>query len=123
MHKTLFVFTIVSTLAHALYNPFFVQDTPPQRTQVQKKEIVYKDKKPVAARKSIDMSYFGFVSSTIGEFALVSFNGKNIIINQNDSLYNNEEIFKIGKITSNYILLKDRQGRVQTVYFSSEDNK
>ena len=85
MHKTLFVFTIVSTLAHALYNPFFVQDTPPQRTQVQKKEIVYKDKKPVAARKSIDMSYFGFVSSTIGEFALVSFNGKNIIINQNDS--------------------------------------
>ena len=48
---------------------------------------------------------------------------KNIVINKNDSLYNDEEIFKIGKITSNYILLKDRQGRVQTVYFSSEDNK
>ena len=123
MHKILFVLTIVSTLVHALYNPFFVEDKPPERIQIQKKEIVYKEKKPVVARKNIDMTYFGFVSSNIGEFALVSFNGKNIIISQNDSLYNNEDIFKIGKITSNYILLKDRQGRRQTVYFSSEENK
>lgn len=123
MHKIVFVFTIVSTLVHALYNPFFVEDKPPKRTQIQKKEIIYQDKKPVVARKSIDMTYFGFVSSNIGEFALVSFNSQNIVIKKNDSLYNDEEIFKIGKITSNYILLKDRQGRRQTVYFSSEENK
>ena len=105
----------------AFYNPFFKDDI--QRKEIHKEVIKKSIYKPVVARKSIDMGYFGFVSSAIGEFALVSFNGKNIVISQNDSLYNNEEVFKIKKITSNYILLKDRYGRVQTVYFSSEENK
>ena len=122
MHKVLFVLTIVSSLAHALYNPFFTEDKPPREIRQEKiiTETVYQKPVNIVARKSINMKYFGFVSSTIGEFALVNFKGRNIVISANDSLYNNEDIFKISKITSNYILLKDRQGRAQTIYFSSE---
>ena len=117
MHKILFVFTFVSTLVHALYNPFFVEDKPRENKKVQEK-VIY-EKKDVSKRKTIVMTYFGYVSSSKGKFALVRFNKKNIVISQNDRLYHDEEMFKIGKITSNYILLKDKQNRVQTVYFSS----
>lgn len=121
MHKILFVFTFVSTLVHALYNPFFVEDKPRKNTQTQEK--VFYQKSDLSKRETIEMTYFGYVSSSKGRFALVRFNKKNIVISQNDRLYHDEKMFQIGKITSNYILLKDRQDRVQTVYFSSSSKR
>ena len=115
MHKILFVFIIVSTLLHALYNPFFVEDKPRNARKVVIEEVA-----PKTERKNIVMTYFGFISTNIEEFALVSFNDKTIVIKNNDSLYNDTDIFKIKKITSNYILVKDKNGITQTVYFSSE---
>ena len=109
---------------YASYNPFF-QETKvfiPKQQNIQKstKPIVYK---PKPTRKNIQMTYFGFIHSKKGKFALVNFQNKNIIIRVNDSLYIDEQIFKIDKITSNYILLKDRYHRFQTVYFSSQTNQ
>ena len=121
MRIVLIVSILICSL-NAFYNPFFVEDKPKdiqQQREVIQKVIV--KPKPIPARKSVNMTYFGYVNGNAGKYALISFNGKNIVVTQNDSLYNNEDIFKIFKINSNYIVVKDRQGRAETVYFSSEE--
>lgn len=117
--RIIFTLLLLQLSVFAAYNPFFKDPEADKNRVIIKAPKTIKAYTPAPKRKSISMTYFGFVSSLTGEFALVSFSGKNIVIRQNDSLYNNEEIFKVGEITSNYILLKDRQGRAQTVYFSS----
>lgn len=118
MHKILFIFIIVPSIILAFYNPFFIEDKKNRSIKVIKEELV--NKKPIAKRQSVTIAYFGFVSSAIGEFALINFDGKNIVITQNDSLYKNDKIFRIKKITSNYIRITDKHGRAQTIYFSSD---
>jgi hypothetical protein len=107
---------------YAAYNPFFSEEKAPQPP---KETFPIDYMKPpssssMSERRSIEMTYFGFVESAKGTFALVNFNSKNIIIRQKDSLYIDEEIYTIEEITSNYITLKDKSSRTQTVYFSSE---
>ena len=118
MKRLLAIFITVPSLIYAAYNPFFSDEKPP----VQKKESqkVITQQKPTPTRKNAEIGYFGFIESNKGKFALVSFSGKNIVIRENDSLYLDEQIFKVTKITSNYILLNDRYKRAQTVYFSSQ---
>ena len=106
---------ILPTLIYAAYNPFF-GDKQPVRTVVKAPPPP-----PPPARTNINLLYFGYVDSSKGQFALVKFSGKNIVIRQTDSLYLGEKIFKVKKITSNYILFTDRHGRIQTVYFSSAE--
>jgi Tfp pilus assembly protein PilP len=123
MQKILITFVVVPTFMYASYNPFFSDNKPPSALQTRQKAVY---KTPIkqyiprqVSRKSIKMSYFGFIESNKGVFALVKYNGKNIVIHTNDFLYNDEKRFKIKKITSNYILVKDRRGNVESVYFSS----
>ena len=123
MHKIFIIFIILPSFIFASYNPFFSDDQAPAQTKtIQKTKVIIQQvqAKPIPARKSIDMEYIGFIETKKGKFALVTFNKKNIVIRKNDSLYIDEKVFKIQKITSNYILLKDRHYRMQTVYFSSQ---
>ena len=119
MQKLLMIILIIPDFLHAAYNPFFGEEKPLVLPNYNIKPAPPKVVKPVPARKNIDMSYFGFVESKKGKFALVSFTKKTIVVKEQDSLYLGEQIFKITKITSNFIHLKDRRNRVQTVYFSS----
>ncbi|MEA1955297.1 MAG: hypothetical protein U9N02_02245 [Campylobacterota bacterium] len=118
--QKIFILYILSVTIYASYNPFFQETTKPK---VQKQIFETNTKKvyikPKPKRKNINITYFGFIESKKGKFALVNFQNKNIVIRRNDSLYIDEQIFKIKKITSNYILIKDRYSRLQTVYFSS----
>ncbi len=124
MQKIIILLLIVPTFIYASYNPFFSDDKPDiPPAPVVKTVIEVVKPKPVPERKNIKMTYFGFVESKKGKFALVSFNNKNIVIRQADSLYLDEQIFKVISITSNYILFSDRRSRKQTVYFSSEENQ
>jgi len=118
MHKILILFLLIQTFSYASYNPFFSDEAPKQQPKRVGKTVVKEIE--VKPRQNIDITYFGFVESTKGKFALVNFNKKNIVIKQNDALYLNELIYKVKKITSNYILFSDRAGRMQSVYFSSE---
>ena len=124
MRKIFILFFILPSIVFASYNPFFTDDQAAQPTQkqLQKTKIIIQkvQAKPIPERKSIKMEYIGFIESKKGRFALVTFNKKNIVIRKNDSLYIDEKSFKIQKITSNYIILKDRHYRLQTVYFSSQ---
>ena len=124
MQKKLMIFFLLSISLYAAYNPFFKGETPPQPIVQQKqqiqKTIVYQ--KP-PQRKTIEMTYYGFVESKKGLFALVEFDKKNIVIRQKDSLYLNEQVYKVKKITSNYILLKDKRGRDEAVYFSTQSSE
>ena len=119
----IFIISILSVVIYASYNPFFQENTKQisqKKAYKQTKNIVYK---PRPTRKNIDMTYYGFIHTNKGRFALVNFQSKNIILQKNDSLYIDEQIFKIKKITSNYILINDRYSRIQTVYFSSKIDK
>jgi len=114
---------LTNILIFASYNPFFQDIKSTSITQSQKiikkpkKNIIYK---PRPTRKNIQLTYFGFIHSKKGRFALVNFQNQNIVIKKNDSLYDNANIFKIKKITSNYILINDKYHRTQTIYFSSK---
>ncbi|MCF6339434.1 MAG: hypothetical protein L3J10_01620 [Sulfurimonas sp.] len=129
MQKIFVILAILPTFIYASYNPFFSDKTLPPKPTVQKQEvkiIIQKPKpkpKPIPTRQNINMTYSGFIESTKGKFALVNFDEKNIVIKKNDSLYLNEKIFKITKITSNYILVSDKHCRVQTVYFTSDEKQ
>ena len=124
MQKIFILFFISVTLIYAAYNPFFSDEQAPKTTKTQKVQYIKQviPAKPIPARKSIKMEYIGFIESKKGIFALVTFKDKNIVIRNGDSLYIDEKAFKVKKITSNYILLRDRHYRMQTVYFSSEKN-
>ena len=116
MQKIFVFFIILPTLIFAAYNPFFSDKTAPKP----QKQVKLVPQKPIPERKNAKVSYIGFIESKKGKFALVSFDEKNIVVRKNDSLYLGEQIFKVFKISSNFILLKDRYGRSQTIYFSSE---
>jgi len=124
MQKKLMIFVLIPISLYAAYNPFFKGETPPKPLFKQQKQVQTVVVRPkVAKRKTIEMTYFGFVESNKGLFALVEFDKKNIVIRQNDSLYLDEQRYKIKKITSNYILLKDKRGRIEAVYFSTQDSE
>lgn len=119
--QKLLLFIISSTFLYASYNPFF-SDTPKKEVKQEPVKTIVKEvrvKKPIPKRQNAKITYFGFIESIKGKFALINFEDKNIIIRKNDSLYIGEQIFKVKKITSNSILLKDRYSRPQMVYFSS----
>ena len=120
MHKIFIIFFILPSFIFAAYNPFFSDAQAPKTKAPAVKYVVEKAKIKLPARTNINMTYIGFVETKKGIFALVTFSGKNIVVQAKDSLYNNEEIYKIKKITSNYILVKDKHYRTQKVYFSSQ---
>lgn len=121
MQKIVRILIAVPCIMYGAYNPFFnePQAQEPQR-QAMKTFVAKQATKPIPQRETLEMTYFGFVESLKGKFALVKLSDKNIIIRKDDSLYLDERILKVKKITSNYILLQDRYSRAQTVYFSSE---
>lgn len=122
-----FMLCTISLASFAAYNPFF-EETPKQKPQtiqtpIKQPFIKKEEIKPIPKRKKIDISYFGFIETDRGSFALVGVQNKNIVIKKDDSLYIDEDVFKVFKITSNYILIKDNYSRVQTIYFSSQEGK
>ncbi len=119
--RKLIIFIVLQTILYAAYNPFFKDNNSPAiKKQTYQKKVTI----PTSKRKNIKMTYFGFVDGDKGRFALVSFKKKNIVIRENSNLYIAQEILKVKKITSNYIVLQDRQGRIQSIYFSStKDNQ
>ena len=121
MHKILAILIVSPAFIYAAYNPFFKDETPKKPSNMQIKQIkpITYTPRPRQKRVTIEMTYFGFIESNKGLFALVKFNKKNIVVRQNDSVYHDDQVFKIKKITSNYILIRDKKGRAETVYFSS----
>ncbi len=118
MHKILLFLIISLTTIYAAYNPFFNDQKAPKPKVQESATVVQPSNAPT--RQNAKIGYFGFIESKKGKFALVSFEKKNIVVTQIDSLYLDEQIFKVINITSNYILLNDRYNRPQSIYFSSE---
>jgi len=119
MKKVLSFLLIMPTFIYASYNPFFKDIQTP--AQIKKKpKVVYLRAKPKPKRTDIDITYFGYIESKKGKFALISINKKNIVVKQKDSVYLGEQVVKVVKLSSNYIILKDGINTPQTVYFSSK---
>lgn len=118
--KKMFIFSIIiPTFIHASYNPFFNNIESPKRKESETKIIVQQPKADTK-RTDIQISYFGFVESDKGKFALVKINGKNIVLKQKDSVYIGEKVVEVMNLSSNYIILKDGDNSPQTIYFSSK---
>jgi hypothetical protein len=121
MHKIVILLLSLFSLSYALYNPFFTEPEKPKPKEEVIQQVIIKPKpKPIPARQTLEMTYFGFVESSKGVFALVGLQNKNFVIREKDSVYLDERILKVEKITSNFIVFKDRYSRAQTVYFSSD---
>ncbi|MCW8955019.1 MAG: hypothetical protein OQK48_08790 [Sulfurimonas sp.] len=119
MRQTFVIFFILPTFIYAAYNPFFSDTSAPKQKEPEVK-IIYKEPKPKPKRTDIKISYFGFIESNKGKFALVNIKGKNIVLKQKDSVYIGEQVVKVVKLSSNYIVLKDGYNTPQTIYFSSK---
>lgn len=118
--KKMFIFSIIiPAFIHASYNPFFNNTESPKRKESETK-IIIQQPKPDIKRTDIQVSYFGFVESDKGKFALVKINGKNIVLKQKDSVYIGEQVVEVINLSSNYIILKDGDNAPQTIYFSSK---
>jgi Tfp pilus assembly protein PilP len=120
MRQIFVIFFILPTFIYAAYNPFFSDTSAPKQKKESEVKIIYKKPKPKPIRTDIAISYFGFIESNKGKFALVNIGGKNIVLKQNDSLYIGEQVVKVVKLSSNYIILKDGYNTPQTIYFSSK---
>jgi hypothetical protein len=119
MKKVFMISIIVPAFIHASYNPFFNNIEAPTKKEQEVKIIVQKPK-PDIKRTDIQITYFGFVESDKGKFALVKINGKNIVLKQKDSVYIGEQVVEVISLSSNYIILKDGYNSPQTIYFSSK---
>lgn len=111
-----------SALLFGAYNPFF-NDQKAQKPQVVEKKVYSLDPPVAESRQTIKIGYFGFIESAKGRFALVSFDGQNIVIKESDTLHLENQIYKIIKITSSSILINDKYSRSQSIYFSSENEE
>lgn len=119
MQKIFIISMIMPALIHASYNPFFTDIEAPKPKEPEIK-IVIKKPEPVIKRTDIQISYFGFIESNKGKFALVKINGKNIVLKQKDSVYIGEKVVEVLQLSSNSIVLKDGYNSPQTIYFSSK---
>lgn len=125
MHKIFINILIFHSLLFSAYNPFFEEIKPipsPKKQEVApiiNTIIKHEIHSTTPDRTKISLQYFGFLESKKGKFALVNFNGKTIILKQEDSLYLGVNTYKIKKIHSNYLLVEDSYKRVQSVYFST----
>lgn len=129
MYKILINIIIFHSLLFSAYNPFFKEINSPEKPikkEIKPVKIIVKEKrrfKPkvskIPKKTNIKLQYFGFLETNKGKFALINFNSKTIVIKQRDRLYVGNEIYKIKKIHSNYLLIEDSYRRVQSVYFSS----
>ena len=122
MYKILAIFMILPTFIYAAYNPFFSDKKAPKQTAPVKYIIqeVKEKPKPIPPRKGVKMAYLGFIETKKGILALVTFDGQNIIIQKDTILYQNEDVYKIKKITTNYILLRDGNYRRHKIYFTTQ---
>ena len=120
MHKII-IFALFPVFLYASYNPFF---TP--NKQVPRQKIATKIVRQVAsvpqARPNIAIAYFAFLETKKGRFALIDFAGKTIVVHEGDSLYQGNNVYKVKKLTSNYLNITGGSYRVQKVYFSSKGN-
>jgi len=119
MKKILSILLIIPTFIYASYNPFFKDTQVPAHIK-KKPKVIYLRPKPKPKITDIDITYFGYIESKKGKFALISINKKSIVVKQKDSVYLGEQVVKVVKLSSNYIILKDGINSPQTVYFSSK---
>ncbi|QOY55397.1 hypothetical protein HUE87_03945 [Candidatus Sulfurimonas marisnigri] len=119
MQKIFITLIIMPIFIYASYNPFFTDLQAPKPAEAEVKVIIQKPK-PEIKRTDIKITYFGFIESNKGKFALVKINGKNIVLKQKDSVYIGEKVVKVLTLSSNYIVLKDGHNSPQTIYFSSK---
>ena len=104
MHKIM-ILVLLPLLAYASYNPFFKPNKPVVRQKTIKTNISKVVKKPNIVT-NVAISYFAYLETSKGKFAIVNFNGKTIVIHQGDSLYLGNKVYKVTKLTSSRTVWK-----------------
>lgn len=126
----IFLFSFfVSFLYAAAYNPFFnVKPMKKQEEPIGEIKTVQKQTqqlvKPQMKKKSdFKISYFGYLKTKKGSFALVEYENKTFVIKESDNIFLSSSKFKVVKIKTNAITLKRENSTYQNIYFSKRDNK
>jgi len=115
MQRIFALLLVLSTLLFA-YNPFF--DDKKEEPKKEPAPIIIKDN----TAKSEQLTYFGFVESQKGRYALVKLNSRNIVLSEGNSFELGSTSFSVVSINSNSIVLSTKSGNIKTIYFSSQNS-
>ena len=109
------------TASFAAYNPFFNEQPKKEEKEPEEKVVVKQAPKPqVSPLNRIKVSYFGFLQTNKGQFALLRVQGQTIAIKQGAKLYEGDNRINVVKVSSNSIVLSAK-GKYKTVYFSQRE--
>ncbi|MEA1918085.1 MAG: hypothetical protein U9N42_11245 [Campylobacterota bacterium] len=118
MNKLISFLLLVTATSYPLiaaYNPFFDENTE------QKKPLhVVKKERVIETKEVFQTIYFGFIETELKKLALIEFNKKHIVVKEGDKVFTKKNELTISEINSNYLILKDKSGRVQQIYFSGK---
>ncbi len=117
--RFLFIVLFAATL-HAAYNPFFSEKPKEPKPQIKKSVPKPAPSPKLSPLTQIDITYFGYVQTDKGQFALLEMQNRTFAIRQGGNLYHGSSAIKVVKVSSNAIVLKNA-GKYKTVYFSQKE--
>lgn len=120
MQKVFILFIFLKVSVFGLYNPFFTELKPPKEPAKEKVVVIKEHIKSDTPLQKISIQYIGYIETKKGKFALVNFDGHTIVVTKNDPLYSGTQVFQVAKLTTNYMLIRDPNKKIQTIYFSTE---
>lgn len=125
LRTVILIITITTSLV--AYNPFFeAKPTPKKKTKIKIEtkpvtKIIYQ--KPPVKKKKYNITYYGYIQTNKGNFALIDVDKKTLAIKQGEKLYIDGKSARLVKITSNYFVIKSGKSDYQTIYFSKKGKK
>lgn len=66
------------------------------------------------------MLYFGFIETDKGKFAMMKVHDNNIVLKENNRVYIDNELYYVRDISSNAVVMEDKDKKIKTIYFSGE---
>lgn len=132
MNKYFGIFLVLGSVVWGAYNPFFDNQEAPKKV-VRPAPVLLPPPPPVAQPvlyqrplsselvrpSSVQISYFGYIETERGKFALIKVNQHNIVLKEKNRVYIENVPHYVQEINSNTIVLEDNEKRIKTLYFSS----
>lgn len=100
------------------YNPFFDDF---DNTKIEHKSQETQNFTP--EKKIYQFLYFGYIETQKGKFALISIDSKSFVVKEGDTLYTAQDEINVFKLTSNVLVIKDKNQRAQSIYFSKREEE
>lgn len=132
LKKIFCLFFLFTGMIYGAYNPFFTDAEPPKpvsrSTALLLPPPMYTHSNSpqeikLPALSSSPMIYFGFIETEKGKFAMMKVHDHNIVLRENNRVYIGNDLYYIREISSNSVVMEDKEKRIKTTYFSGESDR